>query len=505
MRKIIRCRHIFTDQGLQDGYLVIRDGLIEKLGHGIPLKEELEGAEFLSFEEGMVLPGLVDTHCFFMGKYFQDYGEDFSGYGAEDLLLHFMNRAERKLVLGRNVSEEAYRELCGKPLPDKYPIVLFHESYEEMLVNEEARRTYAVDTGDVTMEGCVQLIEEAMKDEEAFLKAYERHGQKLLAKGVTAVKEVVFDQGFGYLEALEKYQAVNGLPIRTTVVSQPVGRTWDITWGAEMKKRYAHKDLRFHGFNAMVDGSMSQEEAHLKTNYLGKDYAVRTMPDYEKAYSLVKAADEQDLAVSLHAQGGKAVEEAVRIFSSMKRDEDGKLLNRHSMTDLEMGEAEEFRKMADLGIHAEIYPQIQSIYEDWKGKIQQVKGHAGEEYKRIWNRAAMVSQGVTISCATDLPLLFPDLPESIYHACGGFLGASVKPFVGENAMDRESLIRAWTRGGIENLYGSEERLGRIKEGYGADLAVYDRNLLKESLETIRDAQVLLTMTKGETAFRRSLE
>lgn len=505
MKKMIRCRHIFTEEGLLDGYLLISDGVIEKVGYGSPDHEEMLGTEYLNYEEGMVLPGLVDTHCFFMGKYFQDFGRDFTGYGTEDLLLDFMNRAEKKLIIGRNVSEEAFRELSEKSLPNRYPIVLFHESYEEMLVNEEAVRGYAVHNGSVTMEGCVKLIEEVMKDEEAFLKAYENHGEKLLARGVTSVKEVVFDQGYGYLEALEKYRIKKGLPIRTTVVSQPVAKNWDISWGAEMKKIYSQKDLRFHGFNAMLDGSMSQEEAHLKKNYIGKDYTVRTLPDYVKAYNLVKEADEQDLAVSLHAQGGKAVSEAVRIFSCMKRDEDGTLWNRHSMTDLEMGDIEEFQEMAELNIHAEIYPQIQSIYGDWKGKVQQVKGHVGEEYHNIWNRSAMVTEGVSISCATDLPLLFPDLPESIYYGCGGFIGESEEPFVGENVMDRISMIKAWTQGGIENLYGREEKLGKIKDGYEADLVVFDRNLLKESLDRIRDAHVLLTISRGETAFKKTLE
>jgi len=146
--------------------------------------------------------------------------------------------------------------------------------------------------------------------------------------------------------------------------------------------------------------------------------------------------------------------------------------------------------------------QIQSIYEDWKGKIEQVKGHAGDEYHKIWNRKGMVSEGMSISCATDLPLLFPSLPESIYHGCGAFIGDSEESFVGENAMDRESLIKAWTRGGIKNLYGSEEKLGRIQEGFGADLVIFDRNLLSETHDKVRDAEVLLTISRGETVFQK---
>jgi len=357
MKKIIRSKQIFTGEGLLNGYLVVSDGMIAKVSDGVPQEEEMRGAEYLNFEEGMVIPGLVDTHCFFMGKYFQEYGEDFKGFGKEALLIDLVNRAEKKLVIGRNVSEEAFRDLCHKSLPNGYPIVLFHESFEELLVNEDAKRCYEVHSGSVTMEGCVHLIEEAMKDEKAFLKAYEKHAQKLLARGVTSVKEIVFDQGFGCLEALEMYRSKKGLPIRMSIVSQPVAGPWDISWGARMKEKYQYRDLRFYGFNMMLDGSMSQEEAHLKNNYLGKEYSVRTIPDYAKAYTLVKEADENNLAVSLHVQGGKAVEEAVNIFATMKKDGEAEnLLTGTVLTDLEMGEPEEFRRMAELGIHAEIYP-----------------------------------------------------------------------------------------------------------------------------------------------------
>ncbi len=501
MKKIIRSRLIYIENSLLDGYLVVQNGKIEKIAQGEPEPEERQSSEYFTYLDRMILPGLTDTHCFFMGKYFQEYGKDYRSYGVEDLFLEFMNLADSPLLLGRNISDETFQRLQKKGLPNGYPIVLFHESFEEMLVNEKAAKNYQVQSGGVTMECCVHLIKEVMKDKEAFFLAYENHTKKLLKQGITAVKEIIFDTGFGFLEALLEYRKVKGiLPVRTTVVSQPVAEPWNISWGIEMKNKYCFEDLRFYGYNRMLDGSMSQEEAHLKHNYYGKNFSVKTQPDYETAYRLVKEADDNGLAVSLHAQGGKAVEEAVSIFSSMKRDKNGKLQNRHSITDLEMGEVEEFKKMAESGIYAEIYPQIQSIYEDWQGKIDQVKGHAGNEFKKIWNRKGLISEGVAVSCATDLPLLFPNLPESLYHGCGGFIGESKEAFVGENTMDRVSMVNAWTSGGIENLYGSSAKLGKIKEGYEADLVIFDKNLLKEPFDLIRDSQVVTTFFKGEPVF-----
>ena len=67
-------------------------------------------------------------------------------------------------------------------------------------------------------------------------------------------------------------------------------------------------------------------------------------------------------------------------------------------------------------------------------------------------------------------------------------------------MDRVSMVNAWTSGGIENLYGSSAKLGKIKEGYEADLVIFDKNLLKEPFDLIRDSQVVTTFFKGEPVF-----
>ena len=44
-----------------------------------------------------------------------------------------------------------------------------------------------------------------------------------------------------------------------------------------------------------------------------------------------------------------------------QKDENGKLINRHSITDLEFSDPTDLERMGKLGVIAEIYPQIQSI------------------------------------------------------------------------------------------------------------------------------------------------
>ena len=95
------------------------------------------------------------------------------------------------------------------------------EYYDSVLGEPDSVRAYTDCIRDAnfsaTKDGSEMVVEYYFEDEEAFLSAYENHTGKLLAKGVTSVKEVAFDQGYGYLEALEKYRMVKDIPVRTAV------------------------------------------------------------------------------------------------------------------------------------------------------------------------------------------------------------------------------------------------------------------------------------------------
>ena len=170
----------------------------------------------------------------------------------------------------------------------------------------------------------------------------------------------------------------------------------------------------------MTDGSISCLCGDLKEPY---SCAPNTRCAQEVEYGLIEsevlAADKEDFRFSLHAQGDAAVAKTLDIFGKCRK-ESGKLINRHAMTDVELSEPADLERMGRLGVTAEIYPQIMSIYErnDKLALIEERVGTARGKY--YWNRRKMADSGVVISCGTDLPLLIPDIPESVYHACGGF-------------------------------------------------------------------------------------
>ena len=87
------------------------------------------------------------------------------------------------------------------------------------------------------------------------------------------------------------------------------------------------------------------------------------------------------------------------------------------MTDLECADPEDYARMSDLGVVAEVYPLIQSI-ADRRGKLEMIAEKIGAARgAHYWNRRAMLDAGVVVACGTDLPMTVDDLGTGVYSAC----------------------------------------------------------------------------------------
>lgn len=123
-----------------------------------------------------------------------------------------------------------------------------------------------------------------------------------------------------------------------------------------------------------------------------------------------------------------------------------------------------------------------------------------ERGKYYWNRRKMADSGVLLSCGTDLPLLIDDIPQSVYHAVGGYFPEGGEPFNKQNMLTVPELMTAWTRGGAYNL-GQEKELGTLEAGKKADIAVLSGNIFTIPVEDARSLAVVLTMVGGKIVYQ----
>lgn len=345
-------------------------------------------------------------------------------------------------------------------------------------------------------------LKNVLQDKSYIIPKFNEYMQMMNSRGITTVKEMGFDDFYGFTDILDELDKKLALTLRVHFMSQPMTEPINIEYGKKMRDKFQGSFVRFSGYNQMTDGSISQLCGELKEPYCCKPSITCAQEiNWKQLEADTLLADKEDFRFSLHAQGDAAIAHVIDIFSKCKFKQDGKIMNRHAITDLEFSDPVDLRRMGELGIVAEIYPQIQSIATRDE-KIAMIENTIGmDRGKYFWNRRGMIDSGVVVSCGTDLPLLIDDIPESVYHAVGGYFPDSDIPFNTTNMITREELMSAWTYNGAYNLM-CEDTLGSLAPGKLADIAILSDNIFTTPLESIYSISVCMTIVNGSIVFER---
>jgi len=280
----------------------------------------------------------------------------------------------------------------------------------------------------------------------------------------------------------------------------PNGEGINIEHGKRMREKFQGDFVRFSGYNRMTDGTVASTKGDLLEPYEGTNMHCSIQVDYPMIEKEVQLADENGFRYSLHAQGDGAVHKVAGIFDKCQK-KDGKLVNRHAVTDMEFSNPADLKKMGEIGVTGEIYFQIMSLdpADDVKKSIEETIGT--ERGKYFWNRRGMLDGGMTLSGATDLPLMITDIPEAIFHGCGGYFPDGKEQYNVQNTITIAEMLKAWTYGGAYNI-GMEDKIGTLEAGKLADIAVLDRNVFEVPMSEMRDVKVSMTMVNGKPVYTK---
>lgn len=310
-----------------------------------------------------------------------------------------------------------------------------------------------------------------------------------------------FDDFYGFTNYLKEIENSEKLHLRTFFMSQPVGAKMNLKYARNMRKMFTGDKIRFSGFNRMTDGTIANYKGDLKQPYEKKSYTCNIQIPYDEIEEDVLAADKEDFRWTLHAQGDGAVEKITSIYEKCKMV-NGKLKNHHAITDMEFTDPKDLERLGKIGVIAELYFQIMSL-DPAKVLLENIEKTIGvERGKYYWNRRKMLDCGMTLSGATDLPLLMTSVPESIFYSCGGYMDGREEPFQNKNTLEVSELLKAWTIGGQKNL-GMSDKLGTLEKGKLADITVFDKNLLLIDTREVKKAKVVLTIMDGKIVYREN--
>lgn len=507
---LLKSNNIFTAATpyLINGFVAIKKNKIIAVDTKNNIDKYIDSrTEIIELGDKVVCPGFVDVHCFFTGYALNFVGIDLCNtYNPNDIIKQIKNYAnllENKYPLlahGLDIktAKSLTMEIVDKIFPER-PVILFTKGNETCVMNSAAIKKYKFTPDTCYPESYWRLLPEILGNKNFILKEFKKYMSMLNKRGITSIKEMAFDDFYGFTDVLEELEMNRELTLRISFMSQPVGSNINLDFGHKMRERFKGNFIKFSGYNRMTDGSISQLCGHLKEPYnCNKNICCAQNIDYELIEKETLAADAKGFRFSLHAQGDAAISKVLDIFEKCQQ-KNGKLINRHSITDIEFSDPKDLERMGKMGVIAEIYPQIMSI-ANRHDKISMIAEKIGlNRGKYYWNRRKMADSGVIISCGTDLPLTIPNIPESIYHSCGALFPEGGEPFNKENTLTISELLTAWTKGGHYNLY-YEDILGTLEPGKLADIAVLDGNVFNTPMEKIRDIKVCLTLVEGKIVY-----
>lgn len=507
---VITAKHLFdgVSSGSAEGYLCLKDNRIVRKGTGkLPEETAQQAEKILRFEDELVMPGITDTHTFFTGYVIFHIGADLSGVtestkGKEILKAYEKEEQPVGALFGHGWDPEKWKRAEGEEmLEEEFPdraVILFAADRSTCLMNRRARDEYGFTPESCYPESYYRIMREYLNDRHFIEKEFADYMKMLNSRGVTTVKEMGFDDFYGFTDYLKELEESDRLHLRVFFMSQPVGERMNLPYARKMRGLFTGEKVRFSGFNRMTDGTIADWRGELKRPYEQKDFTCSMEIPWEEIEKDVLAADAEDFRWSLHAQGDGAVGRITDIYEKCKKNGD-KLKNRHAVTDLEFTDPADLETLGNMGAVAELYFQIMSL-DPADVLLDNIRRTIGESRgKYYWNRRKMQESGMILSGATDLPLLFPSVPESIYYSCGGYMDGREEPFQPENTISVQELLKAWTVGGQRNL-SMEARLGTLEEGKLADIAVFNRNLLDIDPYEARKAHVVMTIMDGNIVY-----
>lgn len=511
---VLLSRSVFTglDDHPMDGFVAIHGNRIKAVGPAADSGPFVESAdEVRDMGTRTIMAGLVDVHTFFTGWVLRRTGADLSAAStpadaADALLAWTVAHEGAPVALGRNLPECLLGADLDRALDQVFtamPAVAFTEGAGTCALNAAAGERYGFTPDACYAEMIWRLMADYLPLDEV-REAYGDYMRMLNSRGVTAIKEMCFDDYYGFADEMARREVAGELTVRVDMMSQPVGRAADLAYARTARDRFQGPFVRFSGFNRMTDRGLWCGLAEMIEPYEeGADAgaAGKTVveePEWDLIARELAEVDAEGFRYSLHCQGDGAVRKTVALYRDLPRDERGRLARRHSITDLENSDPADLEAFGSIGGICEVYPQILTLdaREDCLSTMRRQIGETRLEHS--WNRRGMVDAGCIVCCGTDLPLLTPHLGDSIYSACGGYFADGL-PVNQGNTLTLAELLRAWTLGGAYDLE-REDELGTLEPGKLADVCVLDADAFSVDPRDARSLGVALTVSNGRIVY-----
>lgn len=507
---------------LQEDAIAIKGNKISKLATTQELlKTKSDKTRVVDAQHKLVTPGFIDTHVhFLMG------GAGLSSVQLRDAATkqEFIKRIkEFALKQGKGTwitGGDWNHENWGGEMPQaswidsvtQYnPISLNRLDGHLILVNSLGMKIAGVDDKTKDVEGgsiernnrhqptgifkdnAQDLIFNKMPadDEARENKSLQAAMQYVASHGVTSV------QHMGTFQDLKVFRRNRDSLITRVYSATPLAQ-WDSLKMYIKANGTGDEMLRWGIVKGFMDGALGSHTAAMINDFSDKKgdkgFFINP-PDSMKKWIL--AADKENLKIAIHAIGDRAIHTLLGIFDTTVKV-NGAKDRRWKIEHFQHPTMDDIKRIHSLAVIASMQPYHAIDDGCWAEKVlgkERIK--TTYAFKSILDNHGMLTFGSDWFVAPPIPLL------GIYAAITRQTidGKNPAGWVPEQKISIDDALMAYTHNAAYSEF-ADDKLGSIKMGYLADLAILDQDIFTIEHVLIKDVKVNMTIMNGQIVFER---
>ena len=316
-----------------------------------------------------------------------------------------------------------------------------------------------------------------------------------LRRGLTMIHD--FDEP-SCLAALQILRERGQLGLR--VVKQ-INQAWlDAALDSGIRRNFGDDWIRIGALKLFADGALGPKTALMFQPYAGEPWNTgMAVVDKEEMVEFVCRASANGLPASIHAIGDKAVHDVLDVFEIARAEEaargESRASRRHRIEHVQIIHPQDARRLAQLDVIASMQP-IHATSD-----MVTADRYWGERTKWSYNPRLQLDHGARLAFGSDAPVEPLDPLLGIHAAVSRQRdGQPVGGWHPEARISVREALLGFTQG---PAYAAEmeDRLGKLRAGYLADLVVLDSDITAAPPDEIPELCVLGAMVDGVWRFR----
>lgn len=339
---------------------------------------------------------------------------------------------------------------------------------------------------------------ERTDEERAALRAqgWENMLEYTRSLGVTSIQH----PGGGNPDTYQRMMDQGKLTVRVDVAGRLTADPEELARWDELRKRYPPEGnwIRFGYLKGFIDGTLGSGTALFFEPFEDEpDKSGLPQMSYEELEGRIVAADAMGFQIGIHAIGTKANHWILNAFEEA-RALNGVRDSRHRSEHAQVLIDQDIPRFAELGVIASMQPTHCITDKRFAEKrIGLERSRGAYAWRRLLDAGAKLAFGTDYSVEPLPPL------EGIYAAVTrkDRLGEDGDGWFPDQKLTAEEAIRLYTLGSAYAQF-MEDRKGMLKEGYLADMVLYDRDFTTAPEDEIMTALVDYTIVGGKVVYRR---